>query len=320
MMKICTRLFQALVLAACSGSLLQAATPVLWVDCHTHFYDPTRPQGVPWPSKGTALYRPVLPKDLRAQPMAQGLAGTVIVEASAWTEDNQWLLDLAKDDPFVLGLIGHLEPEDPSFAQHLRRFARDPRFRGIRVSATAVEKALRSGRLEPYHLLAGFDLALDVNGGPQTPALVAQLAALLPHLRIVINHVGNVPVTKAGPAQEWVAGMRAAAAQPAVFCKVSGLVESAANQAKAAAPRDAALYQPYLEVVWQCFGAKRLIYGSNWPVSERGADYAWLQQLVIDFFQGKGERALRAFASQNSVSAYHWQPRLPSQDPLAQAR
>ena len=31
------------------------------IDTHTHFYDPTRPQGVPWPSADNSLlYRPVL--------------------------------------------------------------------------------------------------------------------------------------------------------------------------------------------------------------------------------------------------------------------
>ncbi len=31
------------------------------IDAHTHFYDPTRPQGVPWPNKSDALlYCPVL--------------------------------------------------------------------------------------------------------------------------------------------------------------------------------------------------------------------------------------------------------------------
>jgi hypothetical protein len=41
------------------------AAPV--IDTHTHFYDPTRPQGVPWPGKGDAfLYRPVLPAEWKA--------------------------------------------------------------------------------------------------------------------------------------------------------------------------------------------------------------------------------------------------------------
>ena len=78
------------------------------IDCHTHFYDPERPQGIPWPEKGSSLYRTVLPEHLRALPHAIPVTGTIIVEASSWLEDNQWLLDIAADDPFVVGIVGHL--------------------------------------------------------------------------------------------------------------------------------------------------------------------------------------------------------------------
>src|SRR3954469_15875 len=66
------------------------------IDTHTHFYDPTRPQGVPWPDKNDKiLYRRVRPEDYRALPKPVPVQGTVVVEASAWLEDNQWILDLA---------------------------------------------------------------------------------------------------------------------------------------------------------------------------------------------------------------------------------
>jgi L-fuconolactonase len=36
------------------------------IDSHTHFYDPTRPQGVPWPGKDDKiLYRRVMPDEFR---------------------------------------------------------------------------------------------------------------------------------------------------------------------------------------------------------------------------------------------------------------
>ena len=56
----------------------EAPFPV--VDTHTHFYDPTRPQGVPWPSKDDPLlYRSVLPKEFQALTKPFGVTGTVIV-------------------------------------------------------------------------------------------------------------------------------------------------------------------------------------------------------------------------------------------------
>lgn len=66
------------------------------IDTHTHFYDPSRPAGVPWPTEeGGPIYRTVLPEHHRSIAAPTGVVGTVVTAASAWLEDNQWLLDLA---------------------------------------------------------------------------------------------------------------------------------------------------------------------------------------------------------------------------------
>ena len=63
------------------------------IDTHTHFYDPSRTQGVPWPNKDDDfLYRTVLPNEYKAMTMPLGVRGTVVVEASKWFEDNLWIL------------------------------------------------------------------------------------------------------------------------------------------------------------------------------------------------------------------------------------
>jgi predicted TIM-barrel fold metal-dependent hydrolase len=275
------------------------------IDCHTHFYDPRRPQGVPWPAQGSSLYRTVLPKHLRALPQALPVTGTVIVEASSWLEDNQWLLDLADEDPFVVGIVGHLNPGTPAFAGHLKRFAKNRLYRGIRVGQAVVASALKSGDLSDLKRLSEHDLQLDVNGGPTMPAVVAQLARRLPELRIVVNHIGNVRITKQAPPREWAQGIRAAAGHKHVYCKVSALVEGAARGG-AKAPTDVAFYRPYLDILWDAFGDNRLIYGSDWPVSERAADYKTQQKIVLDYVNQRGPDASRQFFATNARAAYKW--------------
>ena len=50
--------------------------PARILDTHTHFFDPSRPQGVPWPPKDNALlYRTTLPATYRALPQPQPGAG-----------------------------------------------------------------------------------------------------------------------------------------------------------------------------------------------------------------------------------------------------
>lgn len=279
------------------------------VDVHTHFYDPTRPQGVPWPGRDDKLlYRRVLPDAFRRLGRPLGIVGTVVVEASPWVEDNQWLLDLADKDPFVLGVVGRLLPGSDDFARDLRRFARHRRFRGIRISHDELRQALeRDVWFERLKLLADHDLELDVNGGPEMPADVARLSRRLRDLRIVINHAANVRQEGNDPPKAWQEGMAAAAERPNVWCKVSALVE-ATGKRDGSASGDVAFYRPTLDVLWNRFGADRLAFGSNWPVSDIAAPLERVVAIVRAYFRNKGAEAARKFFLLNAQTAYRWPP------------
>lgn len=274
------------------------------IDCHTHFYDPTRPEGVPWPSSGSSLYRTVLPQHLRELKQYRRVTGTVIVEASPLVEDNAWLLNLAKDDPFIVGIVGNLMPGKNEFAGHLDRFAKNPLFRGIRVSSKTVTDLLNSS-LDDLKKMIDYDLSLDVNGGPDSPGIVARLAEKLPALRIVQNHIGNVRITADPPPADWKAGIESAAKHVNVFCKISALVEGASRDGQKA-PAELSFYRPYIDVVWNAFGDDRVIYGSNWPVSENAADYETLQRIIMEYAAERGKDATAMFCSENAARAYKW--------------
>ncbi|MBI3461876.1 MAG: amidohydrolase family protein [Planctomycetes bacterium] len=280
------------------------------IDCHTHFYDPTRPEGVPWPTKDDKLlYRRVLPAEYKAIAKPLGVTGTVVVEASPWVEDNQWVLDLAAKDTFIVGLVGHLAPGGDDFEKRLKRFAKNPLFRGIRIVSAKLAAGLDQDQfLRDLKLLAEHDLELDANGGPGMLADVARLAKRVPELRVVVNHLANVRVDGKAPPADWVQGMRAAAEQPSVFCKVSALVEGATVR-DGKAPTELGFYVPVLDMAWNAFGEDRLIYGSNWPVSERFASYATVQRIVREYFQGKGRGVAEKFFARNALAAYKYMQR-----------
>lgn len=297
--------------ATLATPLLPAAPPARRiVDCHTHFYDPTRPQGVPWPGKNTPLHRRVLPDDWMAVAGPLGVTETIVVEASAWLEDNQWLLDLADQDRRLLGIIGHLEPGTPEFAAHVKRFAAHPLYRGIRVSSKEAAAPADPAAYEAgLKALAEANLVLDINGGPATPGIAARWAERFPDLTIIINHCGN-PGDPAKPlAEEWKAGVNAAGKCPRVFCKVSALVEGV-KETPGNAPADPAYYLPILDPLWEAFGPERLIYGSNWPVSDRGAPYATVFKIVEAYFGGKGGEVPERYFWKNSRTAYGWKDRV----------
>ena len=289
-----------------TGRKLEAADePVSAIDAHTHFYDPTRPQGVPWPSKDdTVLYRRVLPDEFKKLTRDEHVTGTIVIEASPWLEDNQWLLDLAAREPFILGVVGRLESTSDDFAKHLDRFAKNKLFRGIRINHDELKAVPdRREQFDRMRLLAQRDLELDANGGPEMPADVARLARAIPALRIVINHAANLTIDGKAVPDAWLTGMRAAAANEWVFCKVSALVEGT-RKTNRDAPANVDFYRPVLDALWNVFGEDRLIYGSNWPVSERAAPYATVYQIVSAYFERKGRSVLEKFLRRNAEVAY----------------
>ena len=274
------------------------------IDTHTHFYDPTRPEGVPWPdSNDDVLYRPVYPEHHKALAIPEGVTGTVVVEASTWVEDNQWILDLAENEPFIVGFVGNLDIGSADFEGNLERYVANPLFRGVRLRGVDISEVVKGENLANVEMLAAKDLSVDLLSSPDTLPSAAALAGSIPELRIVINHVAGVPIDGKAPDAAWVEGMQMAAANPHVYCKVSGLVE---NTQDTPSPTDVAYYAPTIDVLWDAFGADRLVYGSNWPVSERFADYATVQRIVSQYFNAKGVVAAEKYFWRNAVAAYKW--------------
>jgi predicted TIM-barrel fold metal-dependent hydrolase len=284
---------------------LRADTKGQIVDTHTHFYDPTRPEGVPWPGKGDeVLYRKVLPAEYAKLVEPLGIRGTVVVEASPWVEDNQWLLDLAEKNPIILGVVGRLLPDSDEFEKYLKRFAKNPKFRGIRINQQEV-KAAGENETTRKRLarLGDAGLTLDVNGGPELLPLVAKLAKQLPRLKIVVNHLANPLIDGMKPPMSWSEGMKAASESETVCCKLSGLVDSTRKR-KREAPKEIGFYQGYFDIAWNCFGKDRLLFGSNWPVSDHYATFETLLKITQALLKPTGDEATRKILGENALRVY----------------
>ena len=286
------------------------------IDTHTHFYDPTRAEGVPWPGKDSQLlYRAVLPAEWQALVKPLGVTGTVVVEASSWVEDNQWLLDLAARHDRerlpgmlgIVGVVGNLPLGDPGCAALIDRFAKNRLYRGIRVNGDKLLAGLADTTYAAdVGRLAGHDLSIDINGGKVFDAAAAA-AAQFPNLRIIVNHMGNTPISDKGPLPEWRDAIAMAARHSSVFMKVSAMAESAAHTMKLQkAPSDPAFYVPWLDAAWAAFGEKRLMFGSNWPVSNKASSYAEVLDIVKPYVARKGPEAERWFYADASRAAYRW--------------
>ena len=122
----------------------------------------------------------------------------------------------------------------------------------------ALEPALRA--------MADCDLVFDALVQPRHLPHLATLAARHPDLRIAIDH-GGKPAIAHDRWQPWADDMARLAASTGVLCKLSGLLtEAAPDQGPDAVRR-------YGAQLLACFGAARLVWGSDWPVLELAGSY-----------------------------------------------
>jgi predicted TIM-barrel fold metal-dependent hydrolase len=262
------------------------------IETHIHVYQVTRPGGVPWPKPGNqVLYRDVLPAEYRTLARKQGVIAAGIMEASPLFEDNLKVAALIEGDPFFTFYVAQLEIGSPDFARQLAQLVKSPKCVGIRGFLWSPKLTLEARQLADLKELARQGMTLDlISRGTLNPKdQVAALAAAVPDLRIVVDHLGGAKGEKVDPA--WEAGIRKLAAHPNVFMKLSSLFDMfnprSTEDQPWTSPQALAAYKPHLDVLMDAFGPDRLIFGSNWPVVNLGGSIekeialaeAWLRPL-----------------------------------------
>ena len=285
--------------------------PIPIIDAHIHLFDPTRPQGVPWPPKDNAiLYKPALPERYRKIASPQGIVGAIEAECSTWLEDNQWVLDVAAKDSIIVGTVGNLEPGKPEFRAQLERFHKNPLFRGIRYGDSLWDRHLGAEIQKPQFIaglkaLAEAGLVLDTVGADASLiGEVARVTDKVPGLRVVIDHL---------PQMHPLPDLRELGNRPQVYVKVSEVLLRLEN---GSVPANVDFYRDTLEQLWSVFGEDRLLYGSDWPNSDLWAPFDVELNVVRPFFHGKGRVAEEKFFWKNSVAAYRWVKRESGQPPV----
>lgn len=250
------------------------------IDAHQHFwrYDPVEYAWINDPMQ--ELRRDFLPPDLKPLLDAAGFGGCVAVQASQSLEETRRLLDLARQFPFIRGVVGWVDLCSPDLPGQLREFAANPKLVGVRhVVQDEPDDAfmLRSDFRRGIAQLEDFGLAYDVLIFPRHLRAARRLVAEFPRQRFVLDHVAK-PRIAAGELEPWAGDLRALAELPNLHCKLSGMVTEA--RWRQWRPEDV---RSYLEVVREAFGVERLMIGSDWPVCTVSSDYISTMTLVLDF-------------------------------------
>src|SRR3954452_25292056 len=314
-----TFLASAAVLNAARSQAGTDSIPI--IDTHIHFFDTTRPQGVPYPGPKAIPGVPVATPETYKKAVANlHIVGAIEIEASPWIEDNLWVLELASRDNIVVGTVGDLEPDKPEFPEYLERYHQNPLFLGIRygnlwkrsITTAVANPSFISG----IKLLASANLTLDT-ANPNLELLngIIRLTDKVPNLRVVLDHLPSLDIPgQTSEARDIESSLRELASRN-TFAKISAV----ARRVNGETQTDVAFYKPRLDFLCELFGEDRILYGSDWPNSTGNwVPYEIMLRIVQTYFQARGRTAAEKYFWKNSVAAYHWIKRDPTQpDPAS---
>jgi L-fuconolactonase len=251
------------------------------IDAHQHFWLYNQPE-YGWIDETMGIIRhDFLPVDLQSQLEQAGFQGSVTVQVRQTLDETRWLLELAEKNAFILGVVGWVDLRSPRVRDELKAIAGKSKLVGIRhiVQGEPDDFLLQPDFLRGISMLEEFDLAYDILIYPRHLSRAVEFVARFPRQRFVLDHLAKPPI-RSGAVDAWARGMRELAAFPNVYAKLSGLVTEADWQAWK--PEDV---RPYLDVAFECFGATRLMIGSDWPVCTVAASYARVMDLIKEYLR-----------------------------------
>ena len=252
------------------------------VDAHVHLTDPAR-IAYPWMEAVPALQRPWGLADFDRLAGGVAVEGMVFVEVDAAADDRlaeaEHVAGLAASDARLRGMVAAVEMDrGEATAAALDRMARFPLLRGVRhliePHAGTPGWAARPQMIEGVRLLASRGLVFDLCLRHPQLRDAAALARACPDVTFVLDHIGK-PGIRAGSQDPWRDDLRALAALPNVMCKISGVATEADH-----ATWTAEALMPYVRHALNVFGAERVMFGGDWPVSELAIRYAAWVTLV----------------------------------------
>jgi len=253
------------------------------IDSHQHFwrYNPARDVWIT--DAMSVLKRDFLPGELAAECKANGIAATVAVQTDQSEEETLFLLELAKDSPQIVGVVGWVDLASARIDERLQFFSQHKRICGFRHIAQAEPDdhfLMQTNFVRGISRLREFGFTYDILIYPKQLPAAIELVSKLPDQRFVVDHIAK-PEIKTKYSEFWKKHIRNIAENPNVYCKLSGLVTEA--DWKNWKPED---FTPYLDVVLDAFGPDRLMFGSDWPVCLLAANFGQVKQIVEDYVRG----------------------------------
>ncbi len=244
------------------------------IDAHQHFWRLSRGD-YGWLTPALApIYRDFMPSDLAPMLERHSIEGTVLVQAAPTEAETGFMLELATANDFIEGVVGWTDFAAPDAPARIARLARHPKLKGLRPMIQDIEDVdwMLRPELDPaYGAMAETGLVFDALVLPRHLKNLSVLLARHPGMRVVVDHCAK-PEIALGDFDAWAKDIAEVAEGSDAFCKLSGLVTEAGADWTVNGLRR------YSDHVLACFGAERVVWGSDWPVCTLAASYdAWVE-------------------------------------------
>jgi L-fuconolactonase len=271
------------------------------IDSHQHFwiFDPERDSWIT--PEMEIIRRDFLPADLKPVLERNKVDGCVAVQADQSDSETEFLLHLAEANDMIKGVVGWINFTAEDVYDKLELYSQFELLKGFRHVVQAEPDGFLSGAafVNGVAQLAAFDFTYDILIYPQQLKEAFSFAGNLPNVRFVLDHIAK-PYIKKGETESWKSDIKALAGLPNVSCKVSGMVTEAdwSNWKKSD-------FVPYLDVVFEAFGCKRLMFGSDWPVCLLAGEYENMKSVLTDYLTSFSATEQADVMGNNAVRFYN---------------
>jgi L-fuconolactonase len=244
------------------------------IDSHQHFWRLSRGDygwlnGENFPK----IARDFLPDDLAPLLKGATIDKTILVQAAPSEAETGFLLEVAHATPFVAGVVGWSDFDALDTADRIASLAANPTLVGLRPMIQDIAETdwmLRTELAPALNAMQRLDLRFDALVKPPHLPALAEFLHRYPDLAVVIDH-GAKPDIAGRELEHWAMLMRHIAKNSNARCKLSGLAFQAGPDWSAHG------LKLYVDVLLECFGPSRLMWGSDWPVLNEVGDYeSWL--------------------------------------------
>lgn len=275
------------------------------IDAHQHFWDRRNTQfDYTWQDAEplAPICRNFMPPDLQPHLVHAGVDYTVFVQTQHNLAENRWILGLADNYPFIVGVVGWVDLASPAVADQLAEFKDHDKFVGIRhivQDEPNDDFIIRPDILRGLKVLQKQGIPYDLLFYVKHLRHAATVARHVPDLPLVIDHLSK-PRIKDHAIDDWLPYLKTAAECDNVYCKLSGMITEADWRKWTADD-----LKPYVHAALDAFGPERCMYGSDWPVCELAGTYQQVYEAINTALGPISDRERAMIFGETAVNFYN---------------